>query len=120
MKMFGYLTFLFAVTLLVACEKSEWRSDIITIQAIGVNEECDTYKHLWIVDSVSDVSYDFLIGELLYSKKASEALAINRKGNQERREKLFASGQLSKSAKSEHYTCTNTWFLLTHDLEIEY
>lgn len=96
----------------------EYETDTIAIRAHRISDYCDEFNHLWEVDSVSHKDYEYLIGEILYSKLASEVLADNR-GNNGRNEILFAEGRISKGPILEHYTCSNTWFLLTEKCRIE-
>ncbi len=109
--------FLFGAMLMIqSC--NEFRSETISIKAHGINEGCDEFNHLWEVDSVSDEEYNFLIGETLYSKLASEKLGDNRK-NDDRNETLFAIGRLSKGTYLRDFTCQNTWFFKTDSCSIK-
>ncbi len=116
---FKNIVLVIAIVFVIQClDSNKFSKETISISAHGINEDCDDYNHLWEVDSVSNADYEFLIGEILYSKMAAEKLSNNTK-NHNRNEKLFAEGQLSKNTHMEHYTCRETWFFLAKNCRIQ-
>ena len=95
-----------------------FESETITIYATAINEGCDEFNHLWSIDSTSSPNFNSLTGELLYSKSVSEYLSANNLDTNNRTNNLVATGNISKTSRTEHYTCRDTWFFITNDFQV--